>query len=171
MANIISVRGFTPQIHESAWLADDAVITGDVTIGAQCSIWFKSVIRGDVCPIKIGNLVNIQDGVVIHGTWEKSETNIGDRVSIGHNATIHGCTLLGNALVGMGAIIMDNTVVEEHVIIAAGAVVLENQRLKSGYIYGGTPAKILKELDVENTDFHIRRTADNYVMYSGWYKK
>ncbi len=171
MANIISVRQKTPIIHDSCWVADDAVIVGNVTIAEECSIWFKSVIRGDVCSIQIGKKSNVQDGAIIHGTYNKSESIIGDNVSIGHGAILHGCHIHDNVLVGMRAVVMDNVIVEPNVIIAAGAVVLENSHLKSGYIYGGTPAKILKELDPENLQFHITRTADAYVMYSGWYQE
>lgn len=171
MATIIPLKGKQPKIDDSCWLADDAVITGDVEIASQCSIWFKAVIRGDVCKIKIGKKSNIQDGAIIHGTYQKSETIIGDNVSIGHGAILHGCTIQDNVLVGMRAVIMDNTIVESNVIVAAGAVVLENQVLKSGHIYGGVPAKIIKKLDPEATQFHITRTADAYVMYSGWYEE
>jgi len=163
MANIISVRGFTPQIHKSCWLAFDADIIGKVTIAANCSIWFKSVIRGDVCGITIGEKCNIQDGAIIHGTYNKSETILADRVSVGHGAILHGCKIDSDVLVGMRTVIMDNAHVESNVIVAAGAVVLENQVLKSGYIYGGTPAKVLKEIDPERTQFHISRTAEAYM--------
>ena len=171
MANIISVRGCTPQIDESCWLAPDSDIIGQVTIGADCSIWFKAVIRGDVCGITIGEKCNIQDGVIIHGTYNKSETVLSDRVSVGHGAILHGCNVNSDVLIGMRAVLMDNAVVESNVIVAAGAVVLENQHLKSGYIYGGTPAKILKEIDPERTQFHITRTAEAYMMYSGWFRE
>lgn len=171
MANIVPVRGKTPHIHDSCWVAEDAVIVGDVSIAQQCSIWFKSVIRGDVCSISIGQKTNVQDGVIIHGTYNKSHTIIGNNVSIGHGAILHGCTINDNVLVGMRTVIMDNTTVESNCIVAAGAVVLENQVLKSGYIYGGTPAKIIKELDPENTQFHITRTADAYLLYSSWYRE
>lgn len=170
MANIISVRGFTPQINESCWLADDAVIIGDVIIGEQCCIWFKTVVRGDVSAIRIGNKSNIQDGAIIHGTYQKSETHIGNNVSIAHGAIIHGCQIHDDVLVGMRAVIMDHAIVEPHCLIAAGAVVLSGAHLKSGYIYGGTPAKILKEIDDEAIQFHITRTADAYVKYSGWFR-
>ena len=170
MANIIPVRGFSPQIDESCWIADDAVITGQVSIKEKCSIWFKAVLRGDVCSIDIGAKSNIQDGVIIHGTYQKSKTVIGNNVSIGHGAILHGCHVHDNVLVGMRAVIMDNAIIESNCIIAAGAVVLENSHLKSGYIYGGTPAKVLKELDPENLQFHITRTADAYIMYSDWYR-
>lgn len=170
MANIITVREKTPVIHESCWLAEDAVIIGDVEMAADCSVWYKAVVRGDVCRIKIGERSNVQDGAIIHGTYQKSETIIGDRVSIAHGAIIHGCTIHDNVLVGMRAVVMDHAVIESNVIIGAGAVVLSGAHLKSGYIYAGTPAKAIKEIDPEQTQFHITRTADAYVKYSGWYK-
>lgn len=171
MPNIVPLRGKTPVIHDSCWMADDAVIIGDVSIDEQCSVWFKAVIRGDVCKIRIGKKSNIQDGVIIHGTYKKSETVIGNNVSIGHGAILHGCEIRDNVLIGMRAVIMDNTIVESNCIVAAGAVVLENQVLKSGYIYGGTPAKVIKKLDADNTQFHITRTADAYLLYSSWYQE
>ncbi|MCL4107197.1 UNVERIFIED_CONTAM: hypothetical protein GTU68_033012 [Idotea baltica] len=140
-------------------------------MGTSCSVWYNAVIRGDVNSIRIGNKVNIQDGAIVHCTYEKAATTIGDNVSIGHQAMVHGCTIKSNVLVGMGAIIMDKAVIEENVLIAAGAVVLENSHLESGFIYGGVPAKKLKKLDPENMQFHITRTADNYVKYSGWFKE
>jgi carbonic anhydrase/acetyltransferase-like protein (isoleucine patch superfamily) len=170
MANLISLKGMTPVIDQSVWMADDAVIAGDVIIESECSIWFKVVIRGDVCSIKIGKKCNIQDGAIIHGTYNKSSTTLGDNVSVGHGAILHGCTIHDNVLVGMRAVIMDHAIVESNCLVAAGAVVLEGSHLKSGYIYGGTPAKIIKELDAEAIQWHISRTADAYVMYSGWYK-
>ena len=170
MANIITVRGHTPIIDSSCWLAPTADIIGHVIIKKDCSIWFKSVIRGDVCNITIGEKCNIQDGAIIHGTYNKSETILQDRVSVGHGAILHGCTIMSDVLVGMRSVIMDNAIVESNVIVAAGAVVLENQVLKSGHIYGGTPAKILKKIDPEKTQFHITRTADAYMMYAGWFK-
>lgn len=170
MANIISLQGKTPTIDNTCWIADDAVIVGDVTIESECSVWFKVVIRGDVCAIRIGKKCNIQDGVIIHGTYKKSNTTLGDRVSVGHGAILHGCTIHNDVLVGMRAVIMDHAIVESNCLVAAGAVVLEGTHLKSGYIYGGTPAKIIKELDEEAIQWHISRTADAYVMYSGWYR-
>lgn len=171
MSQIISVRGYTPEVPEDCFVADNARIIGQVSMGAECSVWYNAVIRGDVNSIEIGNKVNIQDGAVIHCTYEKAATKIGNNVSIGHQAMIHGCTIHDNVLVGMGAIIMDNAVVEEHVLIAAGAVVLENAHLESGYIYGGVPAKKLKKLDEENMNFHVIRTANNYVKYASWFKE
>lgn len=171
MNQIISVRGFTPEIPKNCFIADNARVIGDVRMGNECSIWYNAVIRGDVNSILIGNKVNIQDGAVIHCTYEKSATYIGDNVSVGHQAMLHGCTIKDNVLVGMGAIVMDNAIVEENVLIAAGAVVLENAHLESGYIYAGVPAKKLKKLDEENMNFHVTRTADNYVKYASWFKQ
>lgn len=170
MPLIKEVRGFSPVIPRSCFIADNATIVGDVTMGEECSIWFNAVIRGDVNTISMGDRVNVQDGAVIHCTYEKSKTIIGNDVSIGHNAIVHGSTLHDEVLVGMGAIIMDLAVVESHCLIAAGAVVLENSRLESGYIYAGVPAKPIKPLDEETKQFFIARTAANYVKYSGWFK-
>ena len=170
MALIKSVRGFTPAFGEDNWIAENATIVGDVITGKKCSIWFNAVLRGDVNSIRLGDFCNVQDGAVIHATFEKSKSLIGNYVSIGHNAIVHGCIIHDHVLVGMGAIIMDNTVVEEKVLIAAGAVVLENQVLESGYIYGGVPAKKLKPLDAENAAFYIERTALNYVKYAEWFR-
>lgn len=170
MGLIKSVRGFTPEFGENCFVAENATIVGDVVCGDDCSFWFNAVVRGDVNGIRIGNKVNIQDGAVIHCTFEKTITTIGNNVSIGHNAIVHGCTIKDNVLVGMGAIVMDNAVVEEHVLIAAGAVVLENMQLESGYIYGGVPAKKLKALTAATFQQYIGRIGDNYVKYAGWFK-
>jgi carbonic anhydrase/acetyltransferase-like protein (isoleucine patch superfamily) len=158
-----------PKFGEECFLADNAVVVGDVILGNQCSVWWSAVIRGDVNAIRIGHRVNIQDGAVIHCTFEKSKTIVGDDVSIGHNAIVHGCTIENEVLVGMGAIIMDLAVVQSHVIVAAGAVVLENTVLESGWIYGGTPARKLKLLDPETRHFYIMRTAENYIRYKNWF--
>ncbi len=170
MALIKSVRGFNPVIPDNCFLADNATIIGDVIIGDDCSIWFNAVVRGDVNSIRLGDRVNIQDGAVIHATLDKSKSILGNDVSVGHNAIIHGCTIHDEVLVGMGSIIMDLTVVESHVLVAAGAVVLENSRLESGWIYGGVPAKKIKRLDEETMQFYIKRTAENYVGYGEWFK-
>ena len=170
MPHILSLNNKTPIIDPSCWIAPNATIIGDVELDPLCTVWFSAVVRGDVCPIRVGRKSNIQDGAIIHGTYQKSETHIGSHVSIAHGAVIHGCTIHDNVLVGMKAVIMDNTVVESNVIIAAGAVVLENQRLESGYIYGGVPAKKIKKIDPEQTKFHIDRTADAYVKYASWYQ-
>lgn len=171
MAIIKSVRGKYPQIPEDCYVAENATIVGDVSLGKECSIWFNSVIRGDVHYIKIGDKVNIQDGVVVHATYQKSPTTIGNNVSIGHNAIIHGCTIHDNVLVGMGAIIMDDCVVESNSIIAAGAVVTKNTKIESGSIYAGVPAKKVKDISQELIFDEIDRIANNYVKYSSWFKE
>ena len=170
MAIIKSVRGFTPAIGENCFLAENATIIGDVTMGNDCSVWYSAVVRGDVNKVSIGNKVNIQDGAVIHCTFETAETTIGNEVSIGHNAIVHGCTLHDRVLVGMGAIVMDHAVVESNVLIAAGAVVLENSRLETGYLYAGVPAKKIKKLGPELIKGQIERIANNYLKYSSWFK-
>lgn len=169
MALILSVRGFSPDLGHPAFIADNATIIGDVVLGIECSIWFNAILRGDVNSIRIGNKVNIQDGAIFHGTYQKASTTVGDRVSIGHRAIIHGCTLKNDILVGMGAIVMDHAIVEDKVLIAAGAVVLEGSHLESGFIYGGVPAKKLKPIDQELLSGTIERIADAYITYSGWY--
>ncbi|MFN5091318.1 MAG: gamma carbonic anhydrase family protein, partial [Bacteroidota bacterium] len=143
----------------------------DVIMGDDCSVWFQAVIRGDVNAIRIGHRVNVQDGAIIHCTWNKAATTIGDNVSIGHRAIVHGCTLKNNILVGMGAIIMDHAVVEDNVLIAAGAIVLENMVLESGYIYAGIPARKVKPLSEEQFSQTVSRIANNYVTYAGWFKE
>ncbi|MEO5581568.1 MAG: gamma carbonic anhydrase family protein [Saprospiraceae bacterium] len=171
MSIIKSVRGFTPTFGKNIFLAENSVVVGDVTMGDDCSVWFNAVVRGDVNFIKIGDRVNIQDGAVIHCTYEKSGTTIGHDVSIGHNAIVHGCTIHDRALIGMGATVMDHAVVPSDCLVAAGAVVLENSILESGFIYAGVPAKKLKVLSKENFDFFITRTSRNYMMYAGWFKE
>jgi carbonic anhydrase/acetyltransferase-like protein (isoleucine patch superfamily) len=170
MPVILPVKDKSPSWGEDCFIAENATIVGDVVIGDKCSVWFNAVIRGDVHYIKIGNNTNIQDGAVIHATYLKAPTNIGNNVSIGHNALVHGCTLHDNVLIGMGAIVMDNAVVEPYVIIAAGSVVLENTLCESGYLYAGTPAKKIKPLTAEQKDL-LNRLPDNYIMYSGWFKE
>jgi carbonic anhydrase/acetyltransferase-like protein (isoleucine patch superfamily) len=170
MALILPVKGVLPKFGNNCYLAENATIVGEVETGDDCSFWFQSVVRGDVHYIKMGNKVNVQDGAVIHCTYQKCPTNIGNNVSIGHRAIVHGCTIHDNVLIGMGAIVMDNVVVESNVLIAAGAVVLENSHLESGYIYAGVPAKQVKPLSVERFKDTIERIADNYVMYSEWFK-
>ena len=157
-----------PVMGENCFIAENATIAGDVVMGKDCSVWFNAVIRGDVNSIKIGSRTNIQDGAVIHCTYEKAATLIGDNVSIGHRAIVHGCTVEDNSLIGMGAIVMDRAVVEKNCIIAAGAVVLENTRCESGYIYAGIPAKKVKQLTTAQIE-GLQKTADNYVMYSSWF--
>lgn len=167
---ILPVNGKSPTIGENSFIAPNATIVGDVESGADCSFWFNSVVRGDVHFIKMGNKVNVQDGAVIHCTYQKSPTTIGNNVSIGHNALVHGCTIHDNVLVGMGAIVMDDVVVEPNVLIAAGAVVLQGTVCKSGGVYAGVPAKRVKELTPELFEGEIQRIATNYVKYSSWFK-
>jgi carbonic anhydrase/acetyltransferase-like protein (isoleucine patch superfamily) len=170
MALILPVRGFTPQFGKECYFTDNATIVGDVIMGEYCSVWFNAVVRGDVNAIRIGDYVNIQDGAVIHCTYLTAPTTIGNYVSIAHNAIVHGCTIKDNVLVGMGAIVMDNAIVEENVIIAAGAVVLENSHLESGFVYGGTPAKKIKEIGQDLAKNLLNRISHNYKMYAEWYK-
>ncbi|WP_282122925.1 gamma carbonic anhydrase family protein [Algibacter mikhailovii] len=171
MPVILAVKGKLPQIGEDCFIAENATIVGDVSTGSQCSIWFSAVVRGDVNFIKMGNKVNIQDGAVIHGTYKKSATTIGNNVSIGHNALVHGCTIHDNVLVGMGSIIMDGAVVESNCIIAAGAVITQNTLVESGSIYAGVPAKKVKDISKELISGEINRIADNYIEYSSWFKE
>lgn len=168
MPIILPVRENYPQIDTSVFVADNATIVGNVSIGESCSIWFNAVIRGDVNYIRIGNYTNIQDGVVIHCTYEKNGTDIGNFVNVGHNAIVHGCVVQDYVLIGMGAIVMDRAVVESNVIIAAGAVVLENTRCESGYLYAGIPAKKIKPLTDEQVGM-LRQLPHNYVLYSSWF--
>lgn len=170
MALIKELHGKTPQIPSDCYLAENATIIGDVTFGSECSVWFQAVIRGDVNYITFGNKVNIQDGAVIHCTYQKHPTVIGNNVSIGHNAIVHGCTIEDNVLIGMGAIVMDNCTIKSHVIVAAGAVVTQNAVLESNAIYAGVPAVKVKDLDASNFKNEIERIANNYVMYSSWFK-
>ena len=171
MALILPCNEITPKFGENCFLAPNATVIGDVQMGNDCSIWFNAVVRGDVNSIRIGNKVNIQDNAVIHCTYQQAATVIGNNVSIGHNAIVHGCTIHDNVLVGMGAIVMDHAVVHSNVLIAAGSVVLENSVLESGFIYGGVPAKKLKPLSEEVFKQNIDRIANNYVIYSTWFKK
>ncbi len=165
---ILPVKDKSPAWGKDCFIADNATIVGDVQMGDKCSVWFNAVIRGDVNYIKIGNNTNIQDGVVIHGTYLKAPTIIGSYVSIGHNALVHGCTLKDHSLVGMGAIVMDGAVVEEYVIIGAGSVVLERTICESGYLYAGSPAKKIKPLTDEQKAL-LNKLPDNYILYSSWF--
>ncbi|WP_457576387.1 gamma carbonic anhydrase family protein [Desulfomarina sp.] len=165
------LNGHQPIVGTDCYFAENSVVVGEVEIGDQCSIWYNAVIRGDVHYIKIGNKVNIQDGAVIHATYKKSPTNIGNNVSIGHNAIVHGCTVHDNVLIGMGAIVMDDCVVESNTIIAAGAVVTQGTRVEGGTIYAGVPAKKVKDISQELISGEIERIANNYIKYSGWYKE
>jgi len=164
------LNGKEPQFGTDCFIAENAVIVGDVILGNQCSIWYSAVLRGDVHYIKIGNKVNVQDGAVVHCTYQKHPTTIGDNVSIGHNAIVHGCTIHDNVLVGMGSIIMDDCVVESNSIIAAGAVLTKGTRVESGTIYGGVPAKKIKDISEELISGEINRIANNYIEYSSWYR-
>ncbi len=170
MALIKTVNGFTPEIGKNTFLADNATIIGDVVMGEDCSVWFNAVVRGDVHYIRIGRQVNIQDGAIIHCTYKKAPVNIGNCVSIAHNAIVHGCTIHDNVLVGMGAIIMDGAVIESNSIIAAGALVAKNTLVKSGSVYGGVPAKKIKDIDKALLEGEIQRIAESYTMYAGWYR-
>lgn len=170
MALILPVEGKHPQFGANTFLAPNATIVGDVTMGLNGSIWFNAVVRGDVNFIRIGDRVNIQDGACIHGTFEKCGTTIGNSVSIGHNAIVHGCTLHDHVLIGMGAIVMDNAVVQSHTIIAAGAVVLEGTVCESGSIYAGVPAKKVKDITPELVRGEIERIANNYIKYADWFR-
>jgi carbonic anhydrase/acetyltransferase-like protein (isoleucine patch superfamily) len=171
MALIKTVRGFSPKFGEDCYIAENATIVGEVSCGNQCSFWFNAVVRGDVNYIKMGDKVNVQDGACIHGTFEKFGTTIGNNVSIGHNAMVHGCTIKDNVLVGMGAIIMDGAVIGENSIIAAGAVVLQNTIVEAGSVYAGMPAKKVKDVDQNLIEGEINRIANNYVKYSSWFKE
>jgi carbonic anhydrase/acetyltransferase-like protein (isoleucine patch superfamily) len=170
MPVILPVKDKSPVWGDDCFIAPNATIVGDVVMGKNCSVWFNAVIRGDVHYIRIGDNTNIQDGAVIHATYLKAATNIGSNVSIGHNALVHGCTLHDHTLIGMGAIVMDHAVVNEFVIIAAGAVVLENAICESGYLYAGIPAKKIKPLTDEQKAM-LKQLPNNYIMYSGWFKE
>jgi carbonic anhydrase/acetyltransferase-like protein (isoleucine patch superfamily) len=170
MALILPCRNKTPQIGTDSWLAPNATIVGDVILGDECSVWFNAVIRGDVNSIRMGNKVNIQDGAVIHCTYEKTKTIIGNNVSVGHNALVHGCTVEDNVLIGMGSIVMDNCYIESGSIIAAGAVLLEGTRVEAGSIYAGVPAKKVKNISKELFEGEVMRIANNYKMYASWFK-
>jgi carbonic anhydrase/acetyltransferase-like protein (isoleucine patch superfamily) len=171
MALIKECRGFTPQFGEDCYLAENATVVGDVIMGSECSVWFNAVVRGDVNSIRMGNRVNVQDGAVIHCTYEKTKVNLGNHVSIGHNALVHGCTIEDNVLIGMGSIVMDDCYIEANSIIAAGAVLLEGTRVESWSIYAGVPAKKVKTLSPELFAGEVQRISNNYVMYSGWFKE
>ena len=170
MAIFRSVRGFTPVFGQDCFFADGAIVVGEVVMGDRCTVWFNAVVRGDVHSITIGHDTNIQDGVVIHGTYQKSKTVIGNKVSIAHNAVVHGCTIEDNVLIGMGAIVMDDAVVGSGSVIAAGAIVLPKTIVEPGSIYGGMPARKLKDIGPEMREV-IERTARNYPMYAEWFKE
>jgi len=167
---IHTLNGKTPQLGENVFVAPTATIVGDVTVGNDCSIWFNAVLRGDVNSITIGDKVNIQDGVIVHCTYKKTKTHIGNNVSVGHRAIIHGCTIHDNVLIGMGAIIMDNCLIHPNSIIAAGAVVLENTIVEEGSVYAGIPAHRVKQISPDLLEQEIHRIANNYIFYADWYK-
>lgn len=170
MALIKSILGKSPEFGKDCYLAENATIIGDVVCGDNCSFWFQSVVRGDVHSIKMGDRVNVQDGAIIHATYQKSPTTIGNDVSIAHNAIVHGCTIEDKVLIGMGAIIMDDVHIGSNCIIAAGSIVLQNTKVDSNSIYAGTPAKKIKDLDKSVSAGEIKRIAENYMKYSQWYK-
>ena len=167
---IKTVRGFTPQWGSDCFVAENATLIGDLIMGDQCSVWYQAVIRGDVNAIRVGNRVNIQDGAVIHATYEKAATTIGDDVSIGHNAIVHGCTIKDRVLIGMGSIIMDDSVVESNSIIAACRVLPKNTIVTEGSVFAGIPAKKIKEISPELQKGEIERIAANYMRYASWFK-
>ncbi|TKK70184.1 gamma carbonic anhydrase family protein [Ilyomonas limi] len=171
MAVILPVLGKEPQMGNNCFLAPNATVVGDVVMGDECSVWFNAVVRGDVNYIRMGNRVNVQDNAVIHCTYERCPTEIGNNVSIGHSAIVHGCTVHDNVLIGMGAIVMDRCVIHSNAIIAAGAVVLEGTNVEAGSIYAGVPAKKVKDISPEKITGEIDRIAGNYVKYAGWFKK
>lgn len=169
MAIIKSVRGFTPKFGSNCFFAENAVVVGEVTMGNNCTVWFNAVVRGDVHSITIGDNTNVQDGAIIHCTYQKAKTVIGSNVSIAHNAIVHGCTVEDNVLIGMGAIIMDGAVIGSNSVIAAGAIILPGTRVEPGSMYAGNPAKRMKDISDEMKEV-IQRTARNYPMYAEWFK-
>lgn len=171
MPVILPVNNISPSFGNNCFIAPNATIVGDVVMGDDCSVWFNAVVRGDVNLIRIGNKVNIQDGAVIHCTFQRTQAIIGNNVSIGHNAIVHGCTVHDNVLIGMGAIVMDRAIVESNTIIAAGAVVLEGTHCEGSSIYAGVPAKKVKDISKELISGEINRIANNYVRYAGWFKE
>lgn len=170
MPLILPVEGKSPRMGEDCYVAENATIVGDVVMGDQCSVWFQAVVRGDVHQIRMGNKVNVQDGAIVHCTYQKAPTTIGNNVSIGHRAIVHGCTIHDNVLIGMGAIVMDHCVIHENCIIAAGSVVLENTIVESGSVYAGVPARKVKDLTPELFQGEVQRIANNYIKYAGWFK-
>ncbi|MDJ1466375.1 gamma carbonic anhydrase family protein [Xanthocytophaga flava] len=170
MSFILPVRGIMPQFGQECFIAPNATVVGEVTMRDYCSIWFNAVVRGDVNSITIGHHTNIQDGAVIHCTYQKHKTVIGNYVSIAHNAIVHGCTIEDEVLVGMGAVVMDGAIIKKNAIVAAGAIVLQNTVIEEGCIYGGNPAKFIKKVSPEQAEVFLR-TANNYVMYKDWFKE
>ncbi len=171
MALILPVEDCYPKWGDGCFIAPNATIVGDVIMGNGCSVWFNTVIRGDVNSIRIGDKVNVQDGAVIHCTYLRAKTTIGNNVSIGHNAIVHGCTIHDNVLIGMGSIVMDKAIVNSNTIIAAGAVVLEGTVCEGGSIYAGVPAKKVKPLPEAMVEGEINRIANNYLVYAKWFNK
>ena len=171
MALILPVENVSPKWGENCFIAPNATIVGDVVMGNECSVWFNAVLRGDVNSIRLGNKVNVQDGAVIHCTYRRTKTIVGNNVSIGHNALVHGCTIHDNVLIGMGAIVMDNAVVHSNTIIAAGAVVLEGTICEEGSIYAGVPAKKVKEVSRDRFQSEINRISNNYIGYAKWFEE
>ncbi|MGQ1908561.1 gamma carbonic anhydrase family protein [Marinifilum sp. RC60d5] len=171
MAIVRNLNGNSPKFGENCFLAENAAIIGNVEMGDDCSIWYSAVLRGDVHYIKLGNNVNVQDNATIHATYKKSPTNIGNNVSIAHNAVVHGCTIKDNVLIGMGAVVLDNAIIESNAIIAAGSVVTKGTHVESGSVYAGSPAKKIKELSPELLEGEINRIANSYAMYASWYEK
>lgn len=170
MAYILPVKGIEPKIGDDCYIAPNATIVGDVITGNQCSFWFNAVVRGDVNSIKMGDRVNVQDGAVIHCTYQQTKVDLGNNVSIGHNALVHGCTVHDNVLIGMGAIVMDNVVIESNAIVAAGAVVKEGTHIGEGELWAGVPARLVKKVSQNLKEGQIERIAHNYVNYSSWFK-
>jgi len=170
MALIKEVRGFKPKYGKNTFLAENATIIGDVVMGDDCSIWYNAVLRGDVNSIRIGNKVNIQDGSVLHTLYQKSVIEIGDNVSVGHNATIHGAKIMDNVLIGIGATILDNAVINSNSIIAANSLILSGTIVEPNSVYAGIPAKKVKDIEPEQTTEMINKIANNYIMYASWYK-
>ncbi|WP_372751152.1 gamma carbonic anhydrase family protein [Labilibaculum sp.] len=171
MAFIRNLNGKTPIFGDNCFLAETAAIVGDVEMGDDCSIWYSAVLRGDVHSIRLGNNVNVQDNATIHATYKKSPTTIGNNVSIAHNAVVHGCTIKDNVLIGMGAVVLDNAIIESNAIIAAGSVVTKGTHVESGSVYAGAPAKKIKELSPELLEGEINRIANSYAMYASWYQE
>ena len=171
MALIREVLGKTPIVGEDTFLAETAVIIGNVVMGEECSIWYNAVLRGDVNSIRLGNRVNIQDNVTVHCTYEKYATIIGNDVSIGHNAVVHGCEIKDNVLIGMGAIVMDGCLIESHAVVAAGSVVTQGAHIGEGELWAGVPAKKIKDVSQDLMESEIQRISKNYVKYSSWYKE
>jgi carbonic anhydrase/acetyltransferase-like protein (isoleucine patch superfamily) len=168
MATVLPARGLTPSLHDTVWLAPNATVVGDVHLGEESTVWFSAVVRGDVAPIHVGKRVNIQDGAVVHGTFEKSQTVLEDNVSVGHNAIVHGAHVKKGALIGMGAVVMDHAVVGENAVVAAGAVVLAGTSIGAGELWAGVPAKCRGPVS-EELKTHLSSTADRYVEYASWF--